>query len=387
MSVGYYSVLARTLAAVEDDPAKLRGIVYKLARVELERELQRRCDAEMAEQMLAFEKAIEQVESDVKALPTATSQGVVDQDTETASRKTAVIVRQYLPEVEALEILPPMVSTWPFATERDWPRSAISRLGSRSASVDPVIHRRAGLWWYAQLATAVILGMTIYVVGETRGFFGYWQSEVPKIVQVAVDHPQETIAVATPKVPNTPVVLPTIAGAPLPTTYGVYAVNHGKLIDLGLLPIRVPDQRVGVSAMISTPSRAILPDGQLQFVAFRRDLVNDAPDQATVRVVARVMRALTFNSAGQAKIKNIADTWAIRSNVYYMRVAPVSGNPEMIVVRPDKPDFSFSPGRYALVLNNFAYDFTVAGPITNTEQCLERTDAVNMPVYSECRIP
>ena len=32
-------------------------------------------------------------------------------------------------------------------------------------------------------------------------------------------------------------------------------------------------------------------------------------------------------------------------------------------------------GRYALVIKGQAYDFTVAGPITDAAQCLERVDA------------
>jgi hypothetical protein len=38
-----------------------------------------------------------------------------------------------------------------------------------------------------------------------------------------------------------------------------------------------------------------------------------------------------------------------------------------------------------MVLQGTAYDFSVAGPITDMAQCLERTDAVDVPVYSECR--
>ena len=91
---------------------------------------------------------------------------------------------------------------------------------------------------------------------------------------------------------------------PLPTEYGVYAVANGRLTELDLLPIKAPDQRVAVSASISTPSRVHLPKGQLQFVIFRRDLVANAPDRVSVRVVARVARALTFSSAGNAKVAN-----------------------------------------------------------------------------------
>lgn len=97
------------------------------------------------------------------------------------------------------------------------------------------------------------------------------------------------------------------------------------------------------------------------------------------------MRALTFDAAGNAKLINVEARWAVRSNHYKMRVAPVNGNPAMIIIRPQNPSFSFPPGRYALVLQGPAYDFTGGASIANTAQCLERTNALNMPVYTKCR--
>jgi hypothetical protein len=46
-------------------------------------------------------------------------------------------------------------------------------------------------------------------------------------------------------------------------------------------------------------------------------------------------------------------------------VAPLNENPEMPVLRPENSDFVFPAGRYALVLKGQAYDFTVAGSITD----------------------
>ena len=45
-------------------------------------------------------------------------------------------------------------------------------------------------------------------------------------------------------------------------------------------------------------------------------------------------------------------------------------------------------GRYVLVLKRQGYDFTVAGKITDPNQCLERTEAANGSFYSPCsKIP
>jgi len=77
--------------------------------------------------------------------------------------------------------------------------------------------------------------------------------------------------------------------------------------------------------------------------------------------------------------------WAVRGKSYGMSVSPVHGNPEMVALRPDQPEFSLPAGRYALVLNRDGYDFAVAGPIAVLAQCLEQTQAVDQSVYSECR--
>ena len=153
------------------------------------------------------------------------------------------------------------------------------------------------------------------------------------------------------------------------------------------MPIKVPDSRVAISASISTPSQVHLPPGQLQFVVYRRDLVNDAPDRVSVRAVAQVMRALTFGPGGKAAYINVEPTWVVRTASYQMSVAPAADNPEMVVMRPDRPNFAFPAGRYALVLKKEAYDFTVDGPIHDAAHCLERTDALSGAVYTECPNP
>jgi hypothetical protein len=115
--------------------------------------------------------------------------------------------------------------------------------------------------------------------------------------------------------------------------------------------------------------------------------VNDAPDRVSVRAIAQVMRALTFDPGGKAKYINVEPTWVVRSNSYQMSVAPAADSPEMVVVRPDSADFAFPAGRYALVLKKEAYDFTVDGAIHDRAHCLERTDALGGGVYSECPNP
>jgi hypothetical protein len=94
---------------------------------------------------------------------------------------------------------------------------------------------------------------------------------------------------------------------------------------------------------------------------------------------------LTFDNQGHAKTLDVNDSWVIRNHAYQMRVAPFDDNPEMIVIRSEPEGFVFPPGRYAFVLKGVGYDFTVNGEATDLAHCLERTDALNAPVYTECR--
>jgi hypothetical protein len=256
----------------------------------------------------------------------------------------------------------------------------------------------SAVWPMVQMVGAAFLGASIFV-----GFDLFWsprsrietaqnlgaviasaQSWLPATARSKREVRQE-VKEATPT--PEPIAHAQAPAFPIPTVYGVYAVSNGQLVGLEPLPIRVPDQRVAISGTFAKPSSTKLPDGRIAFVVFRRDLVTNAPEKASVRIVARVVRALAFNSAGKPAVTNMDGLWAVRGNSYEFRVAPVNDNQEMIVIRPETADFSLPAGRYALMLKGQAYDFSVDGPITETAQCVERTEASNGTFYSECHKP
>jgi hypothetical protein len=115
--------------------------------------------------------------------------------------------------------------------------------------------------------------------------------------------------------------------------------------------------------------------------------VGSAPERVEVRVVARVVRALTFDAKGKASFQPVTDAWNIRNSSYELRVRPIPGNPEMLVMMSENADFALPAGRYVLALKNQGYDFTVPGKVTDPSQCLERTDAANGTFYSDCQKP
>jgi hypothetical protein len=376
--VDFALVLSRVIASAEDDPAQLRNIVYELARIKLEEEMSRRSSPSdlpgTTHLSIALESAIERVEtihSKHDSLEAIQSLHRLADISEIKAQAPGRMANH-----EALRVYKhPLPS---FLT-RETPT------------------RNTGPGWLpggAPLirgAMVAILALVVCVVFDHQfELFGSRASQaltpvVHKIEKIANVAPAEASGKSSTSSAST---ARSYAGVPLPSVYGIYSISAGRLHELEPLAVgRVPDQRVFMSTPIKTPSRTVLPDGQIEFIIYRRDIANDSPDRITVRVIAKVRRAMTFNSAAQASTTEVEDSWTIRNVSYDFRVAPLGDSSEMLVVRPEKEEFVLPAGRYALVVKGQAYDFTVAGPITETAQCLERVDAANGTFYSECGRP
>lgn len=236
--------------------------------------------------------------------------------------------------------------------------------------------------------TALLTGVMLTVLAGTSlitlGLLG-------KLPMPGHGHHKSMLAETTASVPAArpshllPAIEPVAATYPfeMPDNYGVYAVSDGHLTPLDPLPVRIPDARVSISSPISKPPPAPLANGNLQFAVYHRELATSVPESASVRIVAQVMQATTF-AGGKPKAVPVEDTWAVRGGSIDFRIAPVAANKEMILIRPADPHFTLSPGRYVLMFRNQAYDFSVAGEISDTAHCLERSDLEDRSVYSEC---
>ena len=180
---------------------------------------------------------------------------------------------------------------------------------------------------------------------------------------------------------------PPVKPAPLrPTDYGVYAITNDALFELNLLPGRPLDIRVAVSAAFKIPSRTILPNGHPKFIVFRRDVASNIADRAEVRIVANITREFSADVIGK-KPADGDDAWVIRNISFPFRSSPVNDSPEMYELRSEDPALELTPGRYALVLKNQAYDFSVEGDTVDPRQCIERIVASNATFYSDCKKP
>ena len=369
-------VLARVIGSIENDPAQLRNVVYDLARIKLEREVWQRHPplsmAEIRQLMLSLDTAINCVESvslrhdESRALRSLDrlieSSGTRPNHSISNERKPVLTFDQSLPAISDATRVSAIV---PSAARV--PRKALPN-GFRSRSVQLL----AG-------SSVAVFGIAIYLVLQRP--FGFSGPQISTLVETNPPASQKNDSA----VPS-PAIRQQTPTWPIPVTYGVYAISEGQLNELEPLGFRVPDPRVFMSTTIKSPSRTNLPDGRVVFIVFRRDIATTAPDRVTVRVIARIARAMTFNSTAPA-VTPLNEEWTMRSTSYELRVAPVIEQPEMVLFRPENPDFAFPAGRYALVLKGQAFDFTVSGPITDPAHCLERTEAANGSFYSECRNP
>jgi hypothetical protein len=66
-------------------------------------------------------------------------------------------------------------------------------------------------------------------------------------------------------------------------------------------------------------------------------------------------------------------------------VSPVRESAEMIRLRPEDDAFAFPAGRYELMLGGQAYDFVVAGAVTDPAHCVEGVATVRGPAFYECK--
>jgi hypothetical protein len=339
MQEDYYSALASVVMGSARDNPQLRTMIYALARSKLREQLRRQAKAashfEEARRLLALENAIEQIEADLaEGLPSGAY-----------SRVDAFAPAGY----PLVEILPPARDQTPFSKVR------LELTSPRSARPSPSL-----VPWVLTLLAAAMLGAAAYIGIQHRFLHARGEGD-------------QNIADYTTGSSNRPIV-------PVPTAFGVYALTNGQLTELQLLPVRVPVPGVAISGRISSPSTIKLPVGRAQFIVFRRELLRNLPEKIEVRVVAQVMSA-----KGGSATTISEPTWAVRGISYEMKVAPIHGNPAMILIHPTDPDFSFPAGRYALALNTMGYDFSVDGPITDSAQCVELNDKTAALEYTECR--
>jgi hypothetical protein len=378
--IEYALILQRMINVVQEDPSQMRVAIYEFARARLKIDT---CWANTDERQrlaTALETAIQGVEKfsvnrdDRERLRPPAGAAQIGSAAAPSSTSIATIV-PVTPAAEDI-LVPQRGYLHP-------ERQPVVEVRTR-ALVSTLARFCVGMLLFVAVASSLYYRQQLPLLAERLGvaqLISPKSAKPPVSPSPPVDSQQASTAVAADHPPSS--ALP----FPVPSDYGIYALNDGALSELQLLQERVPDKRIAMSTPVSEPSRTTLSDGKARFILFRRDLAGNAPERMDVRVVARVVRALTFDAKGKPGYSPVTDAWNIRNTSYEFRVRPIAGNPEMLLVQSDKPDFTLAAGRYVLVLKDQGYDFTVAGKVTDLAQCLERTDAANGAFYSECQKP
>jgi hypothetical protein len=356
--VEFALMLSRVIDSVRNNPEFLRATVYELARHKLNEQFKSESFSDMGKLSKSLEIAIQGVEAFSRK-----SEGP-----ETA-----------LPAPEAPRDGAPLSA--------DLLRHDVARFVQPALpSADVPDPKKRGSF-KADWRFAAVIAVALAAASGAVSFNLLVRKGIIAINQ-PTSAPSTALAVGSPRPGSTAADAKVAAPSPLlPSSFGIFAMSQDKLYELDSLPGRAPDMRIAISALITTPSRATLPDGRLSFIVYRRDSATNAADRAEVRLIARIAREASFDKDGKQVVAELNDNWVMRNISIPYRTAPKKDNPDMYEVRSENPDLALTPGRYALVLKGLAYDFSVAGPVTDPRQCLERLAATNGQFYSECRKP
>lgn len=347
MKAQFVRVLSQRIGEIATDPQQTRNLVYELAQLKLADEL--RSSPEQARQVQhTLQSAIREIEQSF------IDAGGQDGDAQIRSNPDRPHGTRRTDDLQPRSLDGTKLGNGTFAS--------ILRLAALVGTI------------------GLVCGAVIYwtrLRPQTAALFD--RGEIPIAVNPAAhleSTSPETSSQATAEQPSKP-------SMPLPSTFGVYTLSEGELQKLKALPGKIPDRRVAISAAINTPSATNLASGQVKFIIFRPDSAVEASG-TEVRVVAKVARAMGVDPAGKASMVNAGDSWVVRSTSFPYKVGPVEDQPRMLLLQPENDGFALSPGRYIVVVKGVGYDFTVAGDITDPNQCVERINATNGAFYSPC---
>ena len=371
--VNFALVLSRMIDSVENDPVQLRAAVYELARVKLMEQFGREDAKEVKRLVGALETAIAGVET-----------FSLQQE---AARPVSALPAPALGEPLPERRLGPSKQADAEVAAHDERSNSPVQVSLDSVWDDAI----ATTLRFGAFASVIRLGAVLAAVVSVGLCVAFWP-RLTSLVQGNVPNLPVASSAAVRAPPPQPVPPAEVVAAapvskleyPLPSTFGIYALADQQLHELKPLAGKIPDRRVAMSAAISGASQTVLPNGNARFIVFRRDAATNAPDNADVRVVAKVTRAMGVDPSGKAVMAPAQDSWVIRNISLPYKTGPIPDHPEMYLIQPDGSDTTLPPGRYALVIKGQGFDFAVDGVVTDARQCVERVDAVNGAFYTPC---
>ena len=369
----YYSILLEAIKTAKHNSSQLRALVYERARFNLKRDILYGHSslglAELVQHIKDFELAVVRIEANAEdAQPGPPEQTVWPETTETASN--AVEILPAMRTAPRYAELSPIRWTDNFQHVR-WPEEFLRYVRSANRFIGFALLGMA-------FVGAVVIAVTLWPLPKASRQLET-ANKIPQIGETAVkqNNPNESGVASVETSPRLPF--------PLPTSFGIYLLNDGKLVELEALSMNVPDPRVALSAEIKNPSTVTISNHKPAFILFRRDLLNNAPQKVILRVVARMTRETKIVN-GKPVITKIDGSWRIRNISRELKITPIAGQREMVLAQLDE-EVSLPAGRFALVVNRLGYDFTIDGLEKAPESCLEGFEAATGSVFTQCRSP
>jgi len=390
LEVNFALTLSRLIDEAQTDPAQLRHTVYQLARVKLREQFGREDAKDISRMVDALESAIQgveefsrradpnvptlqapeaardagQSESGVSVSPRDPSEGGVPTQMAEASRYAST---------DADKITPTSVAAEPESSRSGWgPQAWLIRFVLVAAILTAGVAVALN-WSRIRDVTVAVRPIAEKVI--STGNLSAPAERKPTAGETLPVSKEPEHSAASPPPPD--------PGFPVPTNFGVYALDGDQLVELKAIPGRVPDMRVAISAAINTPSEASISGAQPRFIVFRRDLVASAPDAAQLRIMAQVTRVAGADPSGKPASRS-PDGWVIRNIAVPYKVGPVEGRPEMILLQPETEGRPLPGGRYALVIKGQGFDFNIEGPVNDPQHCLQRFNSTNGAFYAPC---
>lgn len=347
-------VLARMIESVKSDPDQMRAAIYQLARHKLDEQVRSEKPDDIRNIKGSLEIAIQGVEHFYR---------------DDSNRHAHQSASRFPPHS-----IGPADRTDVYRLPMDEPTSGVQ---SRER---PLGTTRRKLAATGLVILPFAIGLFALLGQPDRWVFPRNPPQVQTSSQPPVAAPQP----APPPLPTSAANVrepPPPARDPLvPMRYGIYAVAGDKLVALKLFPIPAPDVRIAISAAFESTGETFLPSGKVRFLVYRRERANGPIERAEVRIVAKIVGTNPPESADIPERQK----WVIRNVSFPYRIAPLKDHPEIDELTSETDNAELSAGRYALVLNKEAYDFSVAGASTNPQHCLERVAAANGTFYSQC---
>ncbi|MBV8369519.1 MAG: hypothetical protein JO036_11420 [Candidatus Eremiobacteraeota bacterium] len=167
-----------------------------------------------------------------------------------------------------------------------------------------------------------------------------------------------------------------------PQFFGVYALVHGKLVELPPVEIH---PGLGGLAFVDAPPSVDVPGTGIVLLVYQREMASAPPDHVALTRLLR-MRSQVFEATpGIASNTRVVDVprrlWTPTDPSISLRVAPVPSKPDMVMLKFADPKYALYSGRWTIKIGAKDYGFNVQDTTGRiAEGCVN--DIIQLAIHS-----